>query len=1494
MRDAFLTRLVDAQLKKGTLDLSKAQSLYRDSGLLLNMRPRIPAHYTRDTMHRLITDAPDALLTLPEYIARYGADKADNYIPMVQNALEKEFYYHALRAPTDERGRVGMAFASRDLVYQVITDAGLEIPQRLRPLIMGADKTAGGPIEWAIPFSYVFESIEGKLNRKTHAQLSDIANDLGIKTKKSVVLFEGATDQHGNRFKLTDSVVPSTMEKIMGEKLLYEPVDIRHSNINVEGAGMSQHWLERNNPFRSGAVVVKYKKNGKIVTVKDFNDRMKIARPEGEMLTKHEIAVLEDFRRTMEVLDVTDTPLGRMYKEYGPEAMASAVEQAKGTIFDQLLLKKHTELLETKSPIVAVKAAFDSMGFESLTAWDVWRRNSGEVPAIADAYKYGDAWVKAGLVREIRNTNGDLLRYEPTPLGVLASLYQIGRRQAFYQGIPFKAIVGEAQRGMATQVRTKLNLRKFIDTMPGHANRKLTPELLERLTPEEIHQDRVKSVLLMMNDDLRARKWLSDPILAYQEAVLTHAGDIGLYPTKHAAQNAIEYYRNVWEGAYDHYGRAVSGNMPTTISPVLKRGTRLSNKAIRDIEQSVGRFVMSMDPTMFSGWVVAELESRMGFVALIEEFISEGLIRPGRQKRTIVGGEEAPMGPGEGFVPLDMERAFRGTSRKLEARPSAEEMAKAAEKGVEPKIEFQDIPAVQSLLDKYGELYGTPQAAEMLSLRLEGIKGWRSTSEKIAVESNPVAYIWNPVREANGAKLKALPEVIDRFVEVFGADAEMSKRLLKKKKDLLKKRSASQGVALAGGIVADMVDAIASVSKEINNNPLQQWYKRNALFRSTMRGTMRNLIGNGMLAVSHHPEALVSQTYWDGMSLYFSDGLVAVKEGVGGLGPSVGTRGLRKGAGTKYERGARQVEMEFYKPAPDARWTPELIEFRNEMLSRQVFGQGLTAELRDEAPLMMSNFWHQPYTKVFREHMGTTLKDLMHRKLERAKKLNPELSELQHLDVIAPSMIDEIAREFVESATLRGTSKLESLAAGANRVMTKVLGEGHFGRQAGKLAKGTVETLFNFPFNTAAGKAWEGMVKSLFLATDDMYRWSYAYYLWKKKGFSYDKIAYEVGNFMPDFTRNSPVLHAIRISNPWAFWPMKTMANFAMMTYKHPVRFNLLRHVTSYMDAYDLQSMSPEEQWAWFYRPARERSMLLRLPGGDYSFGYAFYTGDNDAMFDVSNITDVGLGHMASAAWQFLLEDEYKPRFGRPEKLPAWGDGAMTAMQQRVALAYYHIMKDVGPRLFVSPQSLLNIGSAGVEYSKYMKNNGLDTSISGDTFGKMKTYLRAVIGSLEGGSAIEKLADVAGKVDAYGSGRTTDFGGGMFRKGERYGMKRDLTFADWLASEALGADAATLDLEKVATVQEAIIKKAQKEVSIMARAEAQKRYNHDPRAMSEKDVAKKARRIMEKALNPPAPAGLLNMQIEALPMQAIRAAKDPDTRTGALINILNSLKHWGE
>ena len=1358
VRDA----LRSGQLKPGEPGLVKR---IEDAQFPEQTAPSNPSKYSRSSA-KDNADRPDKLLTFAEYKKKYPKNSLEQYKAVVTEGLDSGYYRDALGVD-----RTGIAIADRDFIAQVIESAGINIPPNMKAPIYGLVNT-GGPIPYrrrVMEFKQALSSEEAfalgyeERSRYIHHDTMPyryMAKAFGYQIQKGVFLFEYMADTTG-RMRVRPKEIAQSMADILGERIVLEEKD---ANI-----GEAHPWLEENNPDKTGMVIVKDAK-GKVITQERWLQALETAD-----LKKIDVSAIETYRRVIDFIDVKDKPIGRMFHEAGNEEIAKIVKD--GTAADLIEFarqEKFPSVKETlkkvagrdykenlKDPIVAVKHAFNKLTVEELTMWDVWR-STGEIPTLAEVYGSGENWVKAGLADAITDESGAVVGYKPTKLGAMAAMFNIGRRRNHYLSIPFLALTGDAATGMAPQLRG--DFKKVIDSMPTNTE----------------HQRGIKSILEAMNDLEGASTWLSDPIIAYQRDVLSFAGDLGMFPTDDAVMNAITYFRQVWVGALLEHGRAAAGYQALSKSNMRERSTANYTPAeIEQIELITGNSRLHFPIHLYAGWAQAELQTLIGFVRLIDKLIDDGLAispRTASHRFTEKDGvftlaSKEGQTPGKGFEKLDVETylksgTFNSTKRWGKERPDdALENIQTFIRVTREKLKQENIPEahieahineikslalqdaenpiVQGLREKYGELYVTPQAKQILEVQSVSLSRWDTLSHKHSVETSPIRHLFFD----NENNLIPKEEMIANAIEIYG---EKVARMLVSDHDAqvqLRYGDRSEVVASVKHIInatpivaANVLSFLAKASMELNSSAIQNWYKTNALFRSTVRGASRNLVGNAMLALSHHlskypllpyENPLLDPVYFEAMEIFFSEGMAVVLEGVGGI-PGTRTHKTRGPLDIVYDREAAPmtetvggIEVESAKKSGLPKETEDWIL---EMISRNVFGNGPTAEVsRGEVSQVFAGMYRNPRTRVFNEEMREVIKELQ---VEIAYKVKNEFKDPDWLRVNGKSytakLTDEMIMQFVDRLMQQ---------KGVKDLITEAIEKEGY-NSVKDMVKGMA---FDFPFNTKPGQALELLIKGLFTITDDFYRFNYAYWLWKRKGLAPHEIVREIGDFMPDFVRNPEAMHAARLINPWAFWPLKTVFNVTKFSYSQPVVAGLLRHVDSWLNALEQSEMSPEELYAHALRPNRERHGLLRTPLGTHSTSYSFYTGDMDTLFDPMSAEHLGFTGMFFDAVKILSSDAYKPRYG--------GEILMGDAFEKMAFAYWHYLQNYGPRLGWSPVG--NVVNLGYEYMDKVHNGNIDIWDPQEKRASLRRALRFIGsgGTEYGGNVIQKIHDAFGDIE---------------------------------------------------------------------------------------------------------------------------------------------------
>ena len=1325
----------------------------RDAGVDRNP-PRVQAKHTRrpkkvDPKQPKPAPIPEYLLTFEEWVEaqikkekkadirkklqkRKKKDWNKEYRKVVKKAMDEGRYVEALKP-----NKSGVALADKDLVGQVIQSANYDIPDNLDIFYWGL-KEGGGPIDHKLQHMHVNQIVGetevfvpealpigmgavGEAGGKVPlavVQLNWLAKEFGYTQKKGIAIFEFLVGNDGHLVATPDKV-KQLIAEIMGEKISFESKSMGKGNLTVNWDEAALPQLERDS--QGFGIAILKDKDGNVVTGDVWNQKYSAWKSKA---AAEDSGLMKQYLNRVDYIDVKETTIGKLFSQVSEDYRGVMADKAANILttdkmktgfpslgFRNWFTSRWKEL--HKSPIQMVKMAYQDLSAESLTAWDVWRRGVGDIPPIAEIYGFGDDWVRAGLAEPVLDASGKVITYNPTPLGVVSALYNIGKRHEFYKNIPFRALTGDAARGLAPQLR--IDFRRIIEGI----NQETGQPYLPVGTPMA---KAVKSVLTELNQIERGQKWLSDPILAYQNAVLSFAGDAGMFPTDNAMLNAIEYFRNLWDGAFDSYAAKASSRQAGGESALMRRKTKgYTQREVDHIEQFTGNFRTNLDPEMFVGWVMAELESRINFANLIEKLIDEGMIRTATQEimdvragvveKTIKGqkkvspgkvietaGGGIPVGPGIGYEPLDLSSFFDKMTRR---RVLVEEGARAA---------GPDI-VLQGLESKYGQLYGTAQVRNLLELEINNVSKLRRHADESVQAINPI----NDIFYDGMGNLRPKKEAIIRAVEAMGEDIEPYIRdvytdvALKSGKKVPINVAARKMISLIVGagrensLFASIFEKLARGSEKLNKTWIQRLYKTNALFRSSIRGSVRNFNANLAMALAHHPEAFIDPVYWEGAAYFWggkpkvlggkglplSERWKVVPEGVGGIGPRKVTEKVKAKEGV--------VEVEFVREHP---LPPDVQEFQRELIARNIIGNGPSWEVREEVPGLQRSYYNNERTRGFRDIMSDSAWDLERKAAKLVDEtLGVELSIDHSIDLMNAFGSQEGLRRYVAEALAAGESqsKITQFLRGRR---------GSWKRKAYEAGVTDPRSAYEFPFNTKAGKKLEHFVKSTFVVTDDMHRWNYAYWLWKRKKLSFDEITRKVGEFMPDFARNSAMMHTMRLGNPWAFWPVKTARNLMLLAARRPVYSGVMRMMSVWMDALEMSELSPEEQWAYLLRPARERSWLLRLPMGDYAFSYGFYTGDLDTIFDPYSALDIGATGMAVDLAEIIgktmfpkkLGEKFEPRFGSPQDIGGLADAG--------GLVFANYWNNYAPRLGFQPH--MAAWNAGREYVNRFKTDGGD------------------------------------------------------------------------------------------------------------------------------------------------------------------------------------------
>ena len=1356
------------------------------------VRPKPPEYLQlfEEWVDRKVADAPK------KSKKRTPQQWLDAYKAVVSKALKDGSYEKALKP-----NKMGVALADRDLVGQIILSADLKIPDNMKSFYVGANPS-GGPklynlnkmqVKQVVGRTQTFEkpilkpegletgfegraAYGGKFPREA-VTLDWIANELGYNVKTGVAVFDFVTANDGTLIR-RPAAVDKLVANVMGRRVRFETKSVKTEAMSANGHDVIPNQLERDSGFGRGVSML-MDENGMPIT----NDEWKAKYTEysNKNVTRTDSQLVAQYLNRIDYFDVRDTSLGKMFFEYGAEALEPMAELAGKTLLTDSIANRLPSLNPRnwvngqwkamhRNPIAQVKAAFNSLSGESLAAWDVWRRGTGEVPQLAQVYSWGNDWVEAGLVKPVTDASGAVVSYQPTSLGILAAVYGIGRRSDFYRNMPFRQLTGTGAQGLAPNLR--IDFRRVID--------EITP-----VTAEDLQ---VKHILHSLNDLERSRKWISDPIIAYQNAVLRYAADAGMFPTANATLNAIGYFRNIWEGAFDEYSRVSSGSKPFSESADKARTTKGYTEAeVSSMELLAGKSMVHMDPHMFLGFVQAELETRVNFINIIERLIDEGIVRPESEHVALLkvkdgklktAGEEKT-GPGLGFKPIDMDDLLG----KMKNRTVEVDVPEGSE-----RILFE------GLKNKYGQLYATPQAVELLNLQLSTKAHLDKVSKKYAHESNVVKDLFFDVDE----NLRSKEDVLRKAHELMGPEIEpiirdaYTEMAVKAGKAVNPNISVRKMLSLIAGtdressVLASVIDKMAGASHVVQGLALQRWYKTGALFRSSARGFMRNTFGNFALALAHHPEAFLDPVYWEGMRYFWGgklpakEGIRVIPEGVGGIGPRRVTEKITLKNGDV-------VEAEVFRDSP---LPPDVKEFQYELIARNIIGNGFSQELKADVPSLMRNMLGNNKTRAYREIMAET-------SLAIEKKIaKQKLGEAEGAGEAA-KFLGDLLENYTMSAEFRKIVDDAVKAEGAEAV-SKYLNS-NWAKKAAEAGKYTVD----FPFRTGPGKTLERHIKSLFVVTDDMYRWSHAYWLWKRKKMSFDDITVMSGEFMPDFVRNSPIMHATRLLNPWAFWPVKTARNLMLLASKRPVYTGLMRQLSLWLDAVEMSEMTPEDRWAHMLRPKREKSWMLRTPFGDYSFGYSFYTGDLDTLFDPMAALDVGVSGMVWDGLKFAkgaLGPEFE-RIAYPEKFERrFGkDVVMAGFLDNLAFMYNHYHNTYMGRFTANPVNVAaNVAKEFTSDGLYheLKEHIWDPEISMvDQLKRMAKFTTSV-GLRASGSGLQRLRRVLGDpVNPDNIRIKSKLEDGFFLK-KAMGSKDPETWADLIMAEMLGFDPASRNQAK--------------------------------------------------------------------------------------------------
>jgi hypothetical protein len=376
-------------------------------------------------------------------------------------------------------------------------------------------------------------------------------------------------------------------------------------------------------------------------------------------------------------------------------------------------------------------------------------------------------------------------------------VYSSQRRWNFWENAPTRALMGYYKDAIPTELN--FNMRKLIGKS-------------EKISSDPIMQGTINRFL----DTIEGQMYVNDTLTTLQSNILELA-EMGGYKTENSVLNSFNYIKDVWTGAIHEAAVAQAGTRA--------RAGHLKKKKLKGMteEERLAQAGLSehkalfLDPRMAAGMAVAAVRQSMALFRLVEEFITNGEIRPGNS--LYKGGQTISASPGSThrWIKLDVERLFGGNKW-----------------------------ANEMLFAKYGDMYMTAEVADLFELRGNSIKRIKKAASDWT-ENGP-GLILDLLERADwkGPEMRKLAYVRDR------------------------------AFAVAPELVGTAFDGLASAVDYLVTSTPMKYVKSRMLFYGGMRLTSMNILTNHQLLAAHAPEMMVPGTvagssFYKGWKIYSQD-----------------------------------------------------------------------------------------------------------------------------------------------------------------------------------------------------------------------------------------------------------------------------------------------------------------------------------------------------------------------------------------------------------------------------------------------------------------------------------------------------------------------------------------------------------------------------------------------------------------------------------------------
>lgn len=1191
--------------------------------------------------HISALEKPAYLMLPEEYANTYKkklGDKAPGYRHVIKTALEEGIYNDAVKYNEELGGTV----IDRETAIAIIQSAGLEVPDSL------GLKVQKLRFDNAININAGFlADVEKKIVSKDgitfgakgvrpDISLGKLAVKMDMETVNGVVFLDNVRVD-GGTFKGR----PEFIERFLSEMFPDSEIELRVKNLHSKQRnGANQYGksvLNSESIDKHGVSVVM--KDGKPLTNKEYQEAIS-AFIEKNDVSNVIVEALSDWRRTVEILDLRQDELAKLLLGDSLKITKDVVKKSLNMLTDEISEIAHGKagILE---PINLAKNAVGSLSGESLAGWTMYMK-TGELPPIVDE-KMLNAWHNAGLIQQ-PSPIGSGLPQTATELGVIAHLYRVSKKWEYYETLLHRAFMGRMKGGASPNLRMDWN--KVIDSMPDFIE-VTDPKTGKLVKKWDASLSASKHAMRDILNDWSYNATIDDIYLLMQEDILRHM-NAGGFSSKNAVMNAFSYIKGIWESTLKENAQVAAGNTDAMRGTAMKESTAgLSQAEILLVNAAKGHgFNLGADVFTLFGFTRGEMVSRMGAIEIVEGLMKEGLARYGKDiAKTAEGIDEAVAPGGKGqYVKFDVKRMF-------------------GEQRLSPELS-----------NRYKDLYVTRQAAEMLDAAGKSAKTWGELNEISLSLTTPMGYVLQDPSN--------LSQMIYRATRTFASKMEKDKTYINKLSFLSEKQASKLNEAFLKGhevfyetwkkldlnertALPLFLKGLELTARTLNASDFMQRYKQYVLFWGPPTGVAKNIMGNGLMAMSNHPEAFLSPHYYEGIRLYFGVdkknlGIMdligafknkVIEEGVGEAVKQVTAKGIKEGVvGTAEaiagvaktatgKRGLSKGEIFKFLGDPGVEGTAGWLA--DQLIARDVLAIGISGdwELSGPGSVLLGN---QQKTLLLTESIRKIVVPQIEEGIKRIQAGKDTMSAELKAHVISEQMslgfaamrndadfMAKLTDSFIQDITDKGITNISKEEA------VRVLG--HYLNKVDKIA-------MEYPQKLLGLEHWAEINRGMFVVTDDAYKFSYGYFLMKELGMGIDEIVQEIGRAYADYARNSPATHIITGFLPWAKYPIKAMVAIFMGRMKHPLYANLLTKIIGPMQrATDFQN-DPDELIAHTMMSPHENGFIKRSDIGYLNAGWAFDLNPSRAH---SNLVYNHPLYQAFVPISIMFNDEFMDAYGQ-------------------------------------------------------------------------------------------------------------------------------------------------------------------------------------------------------------------------------------------------------